>query len=399
MAGAPPEGRDGGPDETTLADEEWPVSELYRVDPDELDTAPREPDTPERTTAVAPRPVRRRPPYPFDDGRTAALALALLVAIVLAVGAGWYIARGDEPADATPTAGAATGPAPTVSDTVPTQTTPPPPAASTRPVPDVRGADLQEARGVLEEAGLRVRVRRVESEATAGDVIRQQPAAGAKIAEGGLVTLTVSSGPQGSTVPDVVGQPAPTARRALQEAGLRVEIERVASSKPVGTVLRQSPAAGTDVERGDVVSLQVAKPRPAQPTTIDVPRVTGLDVADARARLQGVGLRSTVTRIESQKPAGTVIDQSPSAGSALERGQAVALTVSSGPGAVAVPDVTGLDEASAREQLEAAGFEVTTTDEPTSDPAEDGQVVGQSPTAGTERKPGTVVTIRVARLS
>jgi eukaryotic-like serine/threonine-protein kinase len=189
------------------------------------------------------------------------------------------------------------------------------------------------------------------------------------------------------------------ARQELQEAGLRVEIERVSSSNPEGTVIRQSPAAGTEADDGAVVSLQVAKPRPAPPTTIDVPRLTGLDVADARARLRELGLRSTVTQVESPKPAGTVVDQSPSAGSELERNETVALTVSSGPAAVLVPDVLGLDEQSARQQLEAAGFEVTTADEPTSDPAEDGRVVGQSPSAGRERKPGTLVTLRIARLS
>jgi beta-lactam-binding protein with PASTA domain len=397
MAAASPDGRDAGSEETTLADDEWPVSELYRVDPTELDAAPREPDTAERPTAVARRPVRRRPPYPFDDSRAATLALALLAAIVLAIAAGWYIARGDERAEATPNTGATTGPSAT--DTTPTETVAPPAAASTRPLPDVTGVGVADARDLLEEAGLRVRVRRVESDQPGGDVIDQQPGAGERVASGGIVTLTVAKAPQGATVPDVVGDPASTARRALQDAGLRVEIERVASSRPVGTVLRQSPAAGTRVGDGAAVSLQVAKPRPATPAKIDVPHVTGLDVADARARLTDLGLRSTVTRVESERPAGTVIEQSPSAGAALERGDTVALTVSSGPAAVAVPDVVGMDEASAREQLEAAGFEVTTTDEPTSDPAEDGQVVGQSPSAGAERKPGTLVTLRIARLS
>jgi beta-lactam-binding protein with PASTA domain len=397
MAAATPDGRDADPDEITLAEEEWPVSDLYRVDPAELEAGPHDRDPREDPTAVVREPVRRRPPYPFHDDRIAALALAILAAIVLAVAAGWYVANGEESADATPPAGVATGS--TASDTTAPEAAAEPPAASTRPVPDLTGANVQEARDVLEEAGLRVRVRRVESDQPAGDVVGQRPAAGATVSERGLVTLTVSSGPPGANVPDVVGEPASTARRELQEAGLRVQVERVASSKPLGTVIRQSPEAGTDVEGGTVVNVQVAKPRPAPPATIDVPRLVGLDVSDAQARLRDLGLRSTITRVESPKPEGTVIDQSPSAGTALERGETVAFTVSSGPAAVPVPDVTGLDEESARAQLESAGFEVTTVDEATSDPAEDGQVVGQSPSAGTERKPGTLVTLRIARLS
>ena len=401
MAAATPDEREAGPDEVTLAEDEWPVSDLYRVDPSELETDPT--DTSERPTVVAASPARRRPPFPFHEGRVAAVVLVLLVALALAVAAGWYVADSDEGGVvAAPPAGAATGAGTTASDaTIPETTTPSPPAVATRPVPDVTGATVQEARDVLEEAGLRVRVRRVESDQPAGDIVGQRPAAGATVSERGLVTLTVSSGPPEATVPDVVGEPASTARRELQEAGLGVQIERVASSKPSGTVIRQSPEAGTDVEDGTVVSVQVAKPRPAAaaPATIDVPRLVGLDVTEARARLRDLGLGSTVTRIESSKPPGTVVEQSPSAGSALERGETVTLTVSSGPAAVPVPDVTGLDEASARAQLESAGFEVTTVDEATSDPAEDGQVVGQSPSAGTERKPGTLVTLRIARLA
>jgi beta-lactam-binding protein with PASTA domain len=396
MAAAPPGKPEAGPDETTLAEEEWPVSELYRVDPAELESDPT--DTAERPTVVAAAPARRRPPYPFHDGRMAAMAMALLAAVALAVAAGWYVANGDE-TEAAPPAGAAAPPATIPSDTTGGETTPSQPAATTRPVPDVSGAGVQEARDVLEGAGLRVRVRRVESDQPAGDVTGQDPAAGMEISARGLVTLTVSAGPASTTVPDVVGKPGSTARQELEEAGLRVEIERVASSKPAGTVIRQSPDAGVDVDDGALVSLQVARARPAAPTTVDVPRLTGLDVADARARLRDLGLRSTVTRIESAKPAGTVVEQSPGAGSALERGEPVTLTVSSGPAAVLVPDVTGLDEQSARSQLESAGFEVMTVDEPTSDAAEDGLVVGQSPGAGTDRKPGTVVTLRVARLS
>ena len=109
MAAATPDGRDAGPDEITLAEDEWPVSDLYRVDPAELEAGPRDRDPREDTTAVVRDRVRRRPPFPFHDDRIAALALAILAAIVLAVAAGWYVANGEESADATPPAGAATG--------------------------------------------------------------------------------------------------------------------------------------------------------------------------------------------------------------------------------------------------------------------------------------------------
>src|SRR5262245_36168186 len=169
MAAASPDERDAGPEETTLAEEEWPVSELYRVDPAELEAGSRDPDPGERPPALARRPVRRRAPLPFDDSRVAALGLALLAAILLAIATGLYVARGEEPAEATPAAGAPSSSAP--GDTTPTKAAPSPPGASIRPLPDVTGVAVQNAQALLEGAGLRVRVRRVESDQSAGDVV------------------------------------------------------------------------------------------------------------------------------------------------------------------------------------------------------------------------------------
>jgi serine/threonine-protein kinase len=75
----------------------------------------------------------------------------------------------------------------------------------------------------------------------------------------------------------------------------------------------------------------------------------------------------------------------------------VRLTVSSGRATIDVPDVTGLDEQSARLELENAGFVVRVTDETTTDPAQDGIVVGQAPAAGASLEEGAVVTLVVAR--
>ncbi len=392
-------------EEITLDEEEWPVAEHYRVDPPTATpTEPRDADA-AATTVLAREPVaarRRRLPPPFDDEPLALALFALLAAVVIAAVAVWYVTREDDAGATTRTTeqapgGDATTPAPTTSE-------PTSPGAPTRPdvrpVPDLTGVTLEEARTLLEGAGLRIRVRRAQSDRPPGEVLRQLPAGRSEIADGGLVTLTVSSGPDSVAVAGVVGEEATAASSLLQEAGLVVEIERIASSRPAGTVLRQAPAAGTEVDEGTTVRLQVAKPRePSQPQTLDVPRLTGLDVADARTRLRDLGLRSTVTRIDSNRPEGTIVDQDPGAGTAVERGGTVALTVSSGPAAVPVPDVVGLDEESARAQLESAGFEVRTIDEPTDDPTSDGVVVGQSPGPGAQRRPGSVVTLRIARLA
>ena len=143
-----------------------------------------------------------------------------------------------------------------------------------------------------------------------------------------------------------------------------------------------------------VVALQIA-----EPTTVRVPNLVGMRAADARSRLRSLGLGSTQRPVESPRPAGEVVSQSPGAGAELREGGTVTLRVSTGPASVAVPDVVGLSEAAATRDLEAAGFVVQVVDEPTVEPAEDGTVLAQSPSAGASRREGSTVTITVARLS
>jgi eukaryotic-like serine/threonine-protein kinase len=145
------------------------------------------------------------------------------------------------------------------------------------------------------------------------------------------------------------------------------------------------------------VRLVVAKE--LEPALVRVPRVVGLPVADARARLREAGLRSTVTRVESSREEGTVIRQSPGSGSSVREDEVVRLEVSSGPARISVPDVVGVDVASARQMLEAAGLRVEVVEQPTDDPGQDGVVLSQAPRAGESVEERTVVTLTVGAIT
>jgi serine/threonine-protein kinase len=266
-------------------------------------------------------------------------------------------------------------------------------------VPDVAGLSASRARSRIQDAGLRVEVRSVLSTSAAaapGEVLKQTPAAGTDVAEGTVVVLTVSAAPPRIEVPAVVGLKASDATRTLRDAGFKAQIRLVQSAKPAGTVLDQAPSPGTELEEESIVKLDVAETPP--PVTIAVPRLVGATAGDAKARIRGLGLRWKLSPVESEKPEGTVVGQSPSAGTRLRKGQAVTLELSTGPAAVTVPDVTGLDERSARAQLEAAGFSVQVTDEATTDPDQDGMVISQAPTGGSKGEKAGTVTLTVARL-
>ncbi|HXF98555.1 MAG TPA: PASTA domain-containing protein [Gaiellaceae bacterium] len=380
---------DDPPEEVTRADEEWPVAREYLAAPPPPPTAEAPP--PAETAAGASR--RRR--FPPDAHPLLVLALlALLLALPLGA---WLAARDGEPAGSgspspEPAAGATarTTTEETTSEGATTEASAP---AEVR-VPDVSGSELAAARQALAAAGLRVRVRFRESEEQEDVVLGQVPQAGGRIPRRSVVVLTVARAEERVRVPDVVGARLDEARRVLEEAGLRAEARRVGSEEPEGRVLRQSPAGGAEAERNAVLRLDVAEP----PPTVAVPRLLGLTGPQAKLRLRQLGLRASVTRVESKEPEATVLRQSPPPGTRLRRGTTVRLTVSRGPSLIAVPDVTGLEVAGARAELEAAGLRASVVEEPTDDPAEDGLVLAQEPRAGARVARGTQVTLTVGRI-
>jgi eukaryotic-like serine/threonine-protein kinase len=216
----------------------------------------------------------------------------------------------------------------------------------------------------------------------------------------------VSGGAQRIAVPDVEGIAATDAIEVLEDAGLTVQTRLVPSEEPDGTVVAQVPAAGDEVAPETEVVLDVAEPRAeepppttTEPATVRVPSLVGMRAAAARERLRALGLRPTQRPVESSRPAGEVVRQSPGAGAELREGGLVTLRVSTGPMTVAVPDVVGMTENAAIRDLERAGFVVSVVDEPTVEPTEDGFVLRQNPPGGTDRRKGTTVTITVARFS
>lgn len=116
-------------------------------------------------------------------------------------------------------------------------------------VPDLYGLSEAQAKTLLYERGLQLgEVTYANSTANAGTIIRQQYAPYEKIAEGSTVNVTVSLGSttEQKTVPDLYGLTAEEAEKRLAEVGLVLgSIYSVSSGAPKGTVVTQTPIAGT----------------------------------------------------------------------------------------------------------------------------------------------------------
>ena len=141
-------------------------------------------------------------------------------------------------------------------------------ASARTTVPQLRGLP----RGGVEARARRTHVRPVfssrYSEATTGLAIAQNPSAGTRIAEGAAVRVVLSAGPPPVSVPDVVGQPAPSAAGRLAGAGLRYGVTFVpAPGSTPGIVTRQSPSPAVTLPHGSTVALSVAETPRWRPLT------------------------------------------------------------------------------------------------------------------------------------
>jgi beta-lactam-binding protein with PASTA domain/predicted Ser/Thr protein kinase len=141
-------------------------------------------------------------------------------------------------------------------------------------VPDVTGGPEDDARSAIEGAGLRVgNVTEEESGEDPGTVIGQSPDAGASVAKGSAVDLTVA---KGVTVPDVTDQSETDARTALEAAGFkaRVRDQTVTDEAQDGTVLDQTPAADEELPKGSRVTIVVGRLATPSPSPSASPTVT-----------------------------------------------------------------------------------------------------------------------------
>lgn len=266
------------------------------------------------------------------------------------------------------------------------------------PVPKVTGLTQDRALIELERGRLHGKVSFVYSSSVVrGKVVRQKPLASATMRRDSTAEIFVSRGPAFITVPDVVGLPRVDVIATIRELGLEVAEERMSDETVAASaVIAQKPVAGTVVEGGSAVSIQVS----TGPVTRTVPEVTGLPIEGASFTLGKAGFQlGTITLADNALVRkGGVVGTDPPAATVLPRDTPVNLVVSSGPPPVAVPKVTSITQASAAAELTKLGFvigEVTQTGA-VADPL-DGVVLSQTPTPGTLLRPGEVVTITVRR--
>lgn len=196
-------------------------------------------------------------------------------------------------------------------------------------------------------------------------------------------------------VPKLIGETFEAAKANADNVGLGIQQdgEMPCDAAPKGSVCEQDPAEGTKVAKNFVVKVKISSGAPK----VLVPNVINLAVADAEKALQEKGFQIEKKTVESQRPAGTVIEQNPKSGEA-EKGSTISLTVAKEISKVTVPDLTGKSQGEASKALQALKLKLGSVTEVDAPPGTAPKtVVGQDPGINSPVDVGTVVNISVAK--
>ena len=196
-------------------------------------------------------------------------------------------------------------------------------------IPDVAGQTVAEAKETLKKANFEIGEEKSEAseKVEEGRIIRTDPGAGTTRKEGSKINLIVSSGKQSFQLSNYIGRKstdviAELKQKKVPENLIKIE-EEESSESEAGTVLRQSPAAGTtyDLSKASTITLTVAK----KVTSVAMPSYTGSSLEFTKNNLiQIVGIKeANIEVVEvSTAPAGTaegtVVEQSPKAGDKVD---------------------------------------------------------------------------------
>ena len=196
-------------------------------------------------------------------------------------------------------------------------------------IPDVAGQTVAEAKETLKKANFEIGEEKTEAseKVEEGRIIRTDPDAGTGRKEGTKINLVVSSGKQSFQLSNYVGRKYTEVEAELKQKKVPENLikkeEEESSESEAGTVLRQSPAAGTtyDLSKVSTITLTVAK----KVTSVAMPSYIGSSLEFTKNNLvQIVGIKEANIEVVEVSTApdgtaeGTVVEQSPKAGEKVD---------------------------------------------------------------------------------
>ena len=242
-------------------------------------------------------------------------------------------------------------------------------------VPNLSGMTVADANSLARRSGLNLNLENTfySADIPAGHILAQDPAAGSRVRRDWPVRITESLGAQRVEIPDLTGQTERAATIGIRRLSLELgAVAHLAIGGDPDVVLTQTPPANASGVDGPRVSLLVSDPVPdkAPPLAYAMPSLVGLSYSAASARAVSTGLHlivvtetappaaasttattaignapSAVSPASAANPpaaavrsSGIVIAQTPQAGSRVDQGDTVRVTLGrSAPAAAASP--------------------------------------------------------------
>ena len=261
----------------------------------------------------------------------------------------------------------------------------PPPAALVA-VPDLSGMTLEEATAKLRDSRLTLgTVNPTESsDADKDKVVNQRPSSQTQVAQDSAVNVEIGKGVSLITVPNVVSYTPEEAKKALNEVNLQYEeVPQSSSDADKGKALSQDPAAQTQVQPGSTVKVTVGTGL----QTVQVPDgLIGKSLDDATQILTDAKLQVVSQTADSAEPENEVTGADPAAGTRVQEGTPITLTVSNGT-LMNMPNLVNSTPADAVAALQARGWQgsidtLRQTTQDVNNPGLVGAIISQNPTPG-----------------
>ena len=269
-------------------------------------------------------------------------------------------------------------------------------------VPDVKGMSYSEAKEVLEAKGLKIEKadepiasQKIEK----GKIVSQTPSKNSKVKKGRTVRVILSAGNTELKVPDLKGLSYKEAKTLLSEMGLQISKGDEVDSDSVaeGLIASQYPSAKTKVDKGDIITVNISKRK----KDAVIPKLVGTTFtseSDVSATLSKYGYKlGKVSYEESYETPGTIIKQSPDAGTTAEKNTTVDIVISKAKSKATVPNLNGMTYDQAESALQSLGFSVGRVTEEENNGFTAGTVFKQYPAANSEYQTGSTVDIWIAK--
>lgn len=271
-------------------------------------------------------------------------------------------------------------------------------------VPDVSNLSESAARSKLQEAGLKAAGQTEEitsDKIPEGKVVKTNPEAKAIVQKGREVVLYISIGGRKIKMKNYTNMDYKEAVEALVKLDFKEskikKTEEYSDTVEKGKIISQTPEANSEVTP-DKTTVKFVVSKGAKP--IKISDYVGMTINEALLDLANNGINESQvkqTQQESDKEAGTILSQTPSAGSSVTPGKTmINFVVSSGPNEVSVPDFTGMSKSEVQSAAKEAGLTVN-FEEDYDNQVPAGQVIRSNPSAGEKVKKNSSVTVTLSK--